>query len=137
MTTTYTFEQLKADVTKEAQALRVHATAEELGRLVYNDLEPTDARYCIYGLASGKHCYSERAIELMNKCAFAFFDGLPDNYDQLNKFSVEKPNDFIDARRGQFTYHVFSAIEAYILLPEAKNANLIAYLKGETDTLEL
>ena len=30
-----------------------------------------------------------------------------------------------------------SAMEAYIMLPEAKNANLIAFLRGETETLEL
>jgi hypothetical protein len=44
---------------------------------------------------------------------------------------------FIDERTGtQFPSH-FSAMEAYILLPEAKNANLIAFLRGETDNLEL
>jgi hypothetical protein len=31
----------------------------------------------------------------------------------------------------------YSAIEAYILLPEANNAGLIAFLRGETENLEL
>jgi hypothetical protein len=31
----------------------------------------------------------------------------------------------------------YSAIEAYILLPDARNGFLIAYLRGETDNLEL
>jgi hypothetical protein len=30
-----------------------------------------------------------------------------------------------------------STIEAYIMLPEANNANLIAFLRGETESLEL
>jgi hypothetical protein len=34
------------------------------------------------------------------------------------------------------TFH-FSAIEAYIMTPEANNANLISFLRGETETLEL
>lgn len=31
----------------------------------------------------------------------------------------------------------FSAIEAYIMTPEANNESLIAFLRGETDNLEL
>lgn len=35
MTTTYTFEQLKEDVRKEAEALRVHATKEEAEKVFF------------------------------------------------------------------------------------------------------
>lgn len=43
---------------------------------------------------------------------------------------------FINSRTCIEDVH-YSAIEAYILLPEARNANLIAFLRGETDNLEL
>jgi hypothetical protein len=138
MTTTYTFEQLKEDVRKEAEALRVHATKEERERLDFEWLDYSDKRRCIYGLMT-KDCYSKRAAELINTCAITHFDLLPDSVDEINGYVVDKPNDFIDKRTDAsvFSRYTFSAIEAYICLPEAKNANLIAFLKGETDNLEL
>lgn len=52
----------------------------------------------------------------------------------VNGVTVEN---FVATRTGYIAPSHFSAIEAYILLPEAQNANLIAFLKGETETLEL
>lgn len=136
MTTTYTFEQLKEDVKKEAEALRVHATKEELGRLDFDYLDSSDRRYCIYGQMTG-NCYSERSAELINICAITHFETLPDTLEEMVGFVAEKSKYFLDARVDPWLSSTFSAIESYICLPEAKNANLIAYLKGETDTLEL
>lgn len=144
MTTTYTFEQFKEDVRKEAEALRVHATGEEREKLDIEELRPSNISHCIYGQMTG-NCYSLRAAALISQCCVRYFrkEIMPDFFKHnttleniqkgVNGMSVK---DFIEHRTRCDEVH-FSAIEAYILLPEARNANLIAYLKGETDTLEL
>lgn len=131
----YTFENLKDDVRKEAEALRVHATKEELGRLELDKLQPSNEDYCIFGLMTG-NCYSKRAAELIDKCAISHFDMLPDSMDEVDEYKVDKDEDFITSRIQQ-RGHTFSAIEAYICLPKARNANLVSYLRGETETLDL
>lgn len=60
----YTFEQLKEDVRKEAENLRVHATKEELGKLNLKYLDPNITVRCYYGLMTGE-CDSPRASELI------------------------------------------------------------------------
>jgi hypothetical protein len=122
MTTTYTFDQLKEDVRKEAEALRVHATQEERGRLDINQLDPANIRMCVYGLCTG-NCESPRATNLIIKCAPVYLTS-ESAFGDMNTTSEYKG------------YH-YSPIEYYIGLPEAKNANLIAFLRGETETLEL
>lgn len=140
----YTFEQLKEDVRKEAEALRIHATKEERERLDIDNLDPSAISSCIYGLMTGG-CFSNRAATLINKCCVRYFTGevLPDpTYDHIDMARVQrsvngkKVSGFIKSRTSIGKPH-YSAIEAYILLPEANNANLIAYLRGETDTLTL
>jgi hypothetical protein len=143
MTTTYTFEQLKEDVRKEAEALRIHATKEELTNLSIKELFPESIYGCIYGMMTGS-CNSERAASLIDLCACRYIkdacltevgeQGFDRIQKKVNGATVEG---FIKNRtRGSYVTH-YSAIEAYILLPEANNANLIAYLRGETETLTL
>lgn len=122
MTTTYTFEQLKEDVRKEAEALRIHATKEELSRLDIEMLDPSNIYLCVYGMCTG-NCESPRASELIKKCAPIFIssESDPDYMKTVTEF------------RG---YH-WSPIEYYIGYPEANNTNLITFLRGETETLEL
>lgn len=142
MTTTYTFEQLKEDVRIEAEALKIHATAEEPLKLNAALLDPTSRWGCIYGISTGD-CHSDRAIELIEKCCVRYFrsnnlthiknEGVAGIINRVNGTSVK---DFKEDRRKIIPGH-FSAIEAYILLPEANNESLIAYLRGETEALEL
>jgi hypothetical protein len=122
MTTTYTFDQLKEDVRKEAEALRVHATKEERERLDIETLDPSDIHLCVYGMCTG-NCESKRASELIKKCAPIFIssESYPDHMVAVTEF------------KG---YH-WSPIEYYIGHPEAHNKKLIAYLRGETETLKL
>lgn len=145
MTTTYTFEQLKEDVRKEAEALRVHATKEERDRLEFTSLTPTNTYGCIYGQMTG-NCYSQRASLLIHACCVRYFKhnvvpalfDTPSNMrriqEHVNGIVVD---DFINERSLSKAESHFSAIEAYICLPEANNANLIAFLRGETETLTL
>lgn len=138
----YTFEQLKEDVRKEAEALRVHATKEERERLDFCKLNPRREDRCIYGQMC-QSCHSVRAVSLIQVCTPRFFrderftriayEGFNGIQKRVNGESVVN---FIEDRSNELIGH-FSAIEAYILLPEAKNANLISFLKGETDNLEL
>ena len=140
----YTFEQLKEDVRKEAEALRVHATKEERERINLKDFFHRGRHSCIYGLATFD-CHSQRAAELIQKCTpryfknkrltdirFEGFKGITKRVNgmQVKGFVQSRTSDDIESKH-------YSAIEAYILLPEANNANLIAYLRGETDNLEL
>jgi hypothetical protein len=143
--TTYTFDQLKEDVTKEAEALRVHATKDELSLLNIDELKPSNIARCIYGQMTG-NCYSLRAATLINKCCVRFFrsEMMPTLFSHhTNMENIQKGvngstvRGFIKERSEVSSTAHFSAVEAYILLPEAKNANLIAYLKGETYNLEL
>lgn len=136
MTTTYTFEQLKEDVRKEAEALRVHATKEELGKLNLDYLDSTDRTRCIYGQMTG-NCFSQRSAELINNCAITHFNELPDTIEEMTSSVTERPKYFLDTRPDPWLQSTFSAIESYICLPEAKNDNLIAYLRGETNNLDI
>lgn len=142
---TYTREDLINDVTKEAQALRVHATAEERSKLSFESLKPSNMNNCIYGLMTG-NCFTERAALLIDQCCVRFFkhEIMPDYFrvsatidNILKGVNGVKVENFVEERTGIADGMHYSAIEAYILLPDAKNANLIAYLKGETETLDL
>lgn len=142
MTTTYTFEQLIEDVKKEAEALRKKATPEELSKLNFNSLDPHHLNKCIYGQMTG-HCNSVRGVQLIEACAIRYIkdgdltyvarDGFKRIQDRVNGATVED----LYYDRSSLTDVHYSAIEAYILLPEARNANLIAYLRGETEILDL
>jgi hypothetical protein len=143
MTTTYTFEQLKEDVQKEAEALRVHATKEERERLDIEMLDPSMNALCIYGLMT-THCNSDRAIHLIENCACRFIK--TNSISAIERYGFKEIQEVINGAKADNLQKSrinlcdpghYSAIEAYICLPEANNANLIAYLRCETETLEL
>lgn len=146
MTNTYTFDNLKEDVRKEAEALRVHATSNELKNINLEAFNPRHYDGCIYGMCTGD-CHNERAIELIQQCTPRFFK--EEIFEDIPVFGVEgivknangtTVSNLFGERTGEYEgegYVHYSAIEAYILLPEARNANLIAYLRGETDNLDL
>ncbi len=143
----YTQEVFIAEVTKEAIALKQNATQEELSKLSARILDPNNRRRCIYGQMTGD-CYSIRAAELIQACAPRYFenDVMPSRYEHINRIGIgriadnangEQVNDFLEERTDYWRASHFSAIEAYIVWNNAKSENLIAYLKGETETLYL
>lgn len=147
MTTTYTFDQLKEDVRKEAEALRVHATKEERERLKFDELDVLSKRRCIYGQMTFD-CFSDRAAHLISACTQRYFkpDVMVRDDDDLLAVTTDsilshangnEVENFIKERTDLLSSAHYSAIEAYILLPEARNENLIAFLRGETETLTL
>jgi hypothetical protein len=118
----YTFEQLKDDVRKEAEALKIHATKEERERLDIANLNAVDPEKCIYGLLTGE-CDSDRADELIQACNKILLQYEPCSE---NLMVVEG-----------FKKWRWSPIEVYIGKEESNNASLISFLRGETETLEL
>ena len=116
--------ELKELVREEARNLREKATKEELAKLDFEYLWPHYTDACVYGLMTG-NCHSERSIELMNQCAPVFIEAWGQDKVIKKITAADHLNEF------------WSPIEDYIIKDEAKNYNLILYLKGETDTLEL
>lgn len=142
----YTIEEFHADVAAEAKALRQHATKEELKELDIRFLD-TDSKYnCIYGLLTG-HCNSKRAIALIEQCCTRFIkdnnlaDIVGGGFERIaEKINGSVYNGSLYDNRNAYIESIethYSSIEAYILLPEANNVGLIAYLRGETDDLVL
>lgn len=133
--------QFLEDVRAEVVALRENATKEELSELSVGLLSSNDTRKCIYGQMTGD-CYSERADALLDKCAVRVMQAGTELSGRVAESSMianaNGPNDGHFKNRSTLdavTY--FSALEAYIALQGAKNANVISYLRGETETLEL
>ena len=138
----YTFDNLIDDVKKEAAALKVHATKEELGRLDVQTFCANDFDRCIYGQMTG-NCASKRANKLISTCCQVYINN--ESYDRhksdipgfRHSFKLSALNRLRNNNQDWVELIYLSPIEAYIMRPDAKNANLIAYLKGETETLEL
>lgn len=141
----YTKEQFIKDVKKEARALNKHATKEEKDRLSIELLNPDHQARCIYGLIGG-NCRSMRSIELIEKCCPRYFLNRRDNAYREKKFKAVKAN--VNGTRignntrfcllkEKDTLEHFSSIEAYILIPWAKNKNLIDFLQGKRKDLVL
>ena len=62
-----------ADVRHEVEMLKKNATEKELGKLDFEDLDPHNAKLCIYGQMTGR-CSSERAKILMDKSCIRQMD---------------------------------------------------------------
>jgi hypothetical protein len=138
----YTFKQLKEDVRKEAEALKIHATKEERERLDFSNLRPANGKHCIYGQMTG-NCYSLRAAELIKISTPVYVNKIHEVSDNgifgIKLLDIAEQDPFFIKNRTNNSGmgSRYSAIEAYILLPEANNAGLIAFLRGETENLEL
>ena len=139
----YTSKQLIADTTKEAQALRKHATNEELAKLDYLRLDAAHTERCIYGQMTG-HCLSARAAELIEACTPRYFrqSAIDDTTRAPIRTIAKAANgttveNFRRARTTSYGTAHFSAIEAYISWKGAKIKNLVNYLRGETNKLIL
>lgn len=150
----YTKAQFLKDVAKEARKLKRAATTTEIDNLNARTLDPRNYGSCIYGQMTGD-CRSKRAAELIFGCCNRYLE-LPDGEDLTGadddekggSFAKMKKNingkeiegisnatDFKESRRYSANY--YSSLEAYILLPTAKNKNLIAFLRGERKDLVL
>lgn len=143
----YDKDQFIWDVINEAIALRNNATKKERKRLNIQILAPMSEYSCIYGLMTGS-CFSTRATELIAQCCPKFFypsavshgnsiEQIIINSDgrDANKFAKTRSmSSDTDTMPGPMLY---SAIEAYITLHNSDREGLIAYLRGESETLDI
>lgn len=150
-----TKQEFFGEVALEIQALKERATSEEIDRLDIDRFDPTCYDKCIYGQMTGD-CTSGRAVDLIYDCCPRYVN-MPERtpgelYQSLpaekgfnaiqHLINGQKPPSVEDAygllkTRGLRGIQFFSALETYILLPDANNNNVIKFLKGEVDVLEL
>lgn len=127
---------MKELATGEAKKLKKFATKDEIDNLNLKQLDPADISRCIYGQMTGD-CNSRRAQELIGKCCTQVYDTalVSKNYDinaQLNGKPFEIP--------GERHTHYQSPIEMLIYDSNggfSARKKIIAFLKGETETLSL
>lgn len=119
-------------VIEEAKNLKKHATKEEIERLDFENLRVFDSNQCIYGQTTG-NCYSDRAVELIQKCARRVYkaNSSPDvvKRKDLNGSPVKACRDYY-----------WSPIEVFIAKARMSgnhlmNRRLIQFIKGEIKTL--
>ena len=140
------------EVAKEARALKENATKKELSRLNLKVLDPIDPEACIYGQMTGG-CANSRSKYLISVCCTKMTDS---GYGDINPVDLydEGRNRWVDIRphiNGETdinrmfpdlspntrVYSYLSMIETYICMKDAKNKNLIEFLKGEREDLSL
>lgn len=139
----YDKEQFIWDVINEALAIRENATQEERNNLNYFELNASNIHKCIYGQMTG-HCNSDRSLELIRKCCTRYFKQVAlrswstIDYVLSNVNGVRVDRDFEANRKARMSMQHFSAVEIFIATGHRSlNANLIAYLRGETDELDI
>jgi len=107
---------MKQEVKQEADNIRKFATKEEIAKLDFEALWTPSLKLCIYGQMTG-HCHSERAIELIEKCAVGYF------HDIYSDFKIDNIGDVKQQRH-------FSSLEHEIHNNPKGNKKLIEYIKS-------
>jgi hypothetical protein len=137
--------------------LREHATLEELEKLDFSDFEPTKGDRCIYGQMTG-FCSTPRAKELMDKACVRIFDLSHTICEGVGALRQKNITDTLSLVNGKYegqtwqntpTTHMIipfykrrkythlSALEGYICAKDANTSGIIAFLKGESEVLDL
>lgn len=136
------------DVFHEVQSLRHNATPEEKERLDFDTLDYNEPALCIYGQLT-EDCSSLRAKELMDIGCIRVMD-VPDGVDDIKEVNIEDEKFNINGENtGQGwiyseefkeygrDYTHLSALEGYICTKDAKNKEIIDYIKGNINELVL
>ncbi len=138
MKSTFNTQDLIELVKVEADNIKQHATSEEINRLNFEGLYPSNAERCIYGQMTG-NCYSIRANKLIIECATRVYKLTDTSSNALAEVSLNgKPKKESDRASN---YH--SPIEIFIYGSSQtksgvlNNKRLINYLKGKTNKLKL
>lgn len=114
----------------ELKHLKAHATKEELNKLVHTLVDPNRVESCIYGLMTG-HCNSPRALELM--------EGLIPINGMFYYVILRDPDPDCDTSSDLMDddYRNFTPLEQHIFDYPNDIKDIVAYLKGEIDVVEL
>lgn len=120
--------RLKQQARQEIENIKEFATAEELKRLNFYTFRPRSGTKCIYAQMTGS-CISDRAEYLIEKCA----EGMAINsiHDLEPLINTRKP------RKCGFPNVGFTKLEWWIVNRPEKNEEILKFLKGEQETLEL
>lgn len=119
-------DRLKELVKIEADGIKIYANDAEINKLDFSELDPSEEKFCIYGQMTGS-CYSHRAADIISKITKPF-SHLIDNFKPAREVLFDEKLPF----RCDFT-----PIEFYIFQKDAKNENIINYIKGKSEILEL
>lgn len=146
-------EKFLHDVMFEIEALKANAIPEEIERLNLSNFDPTHSERCIYGQMTGR-CDTIRAHELMNESCIRLVDTKSSNLitqpqflgpAHSNKLPIESDKFVVNGEYDKNkiwpgrvrSYAYLSALEGYILTENANIEGVMAFLKGETDSMEL
>lgn len=113
----------------EINNLKKHATPEEIELLDFSKLNPDHEDKCIYGQMCGD-CFNKRAVDLIHKSCRT-----QTSFIDLGEL-CEIPEEIKMKPRASM-YPYFSYLEVCIKTFPHNNENIIKYLKGQIDTLEL
>lgn len=111
-------------VKEELDTIKVKAMDYEIASLDFDSFNHSSADYCIYGQMTGE-CTSDRAKELYPKL-----------YDEVR---VNFLCGYNEPTRGFYSKGSnFTPLEKYLFLVKSdKHLEVINYLKGEIDTIEI
>lgn len=129
-----TKNQWLKDVKAEVVALRNYATKSELNLLDVTRINPQNYTMCIYGQMTGD-CRSDRSSELVKKCCIKYTYAKDEVMRDWNNFKNQIIENIpqLDRKKTSYWFNYYSALEHYIMMPDADLAGIVAYLKGETD----
>lgn len=135
----------------EIDMLKKLGTKKELGLLNFIEFNHRHEEKCIYGQMTGD-CGSKRAKELMDKGCIRIMDinncELGGGVSTIDGKTFTEIKGFVNGvNEGQGwrdydgyksrVYKHLSALEGYICLKGANTSGIIAYLKGEVETVKL
>lgn len=113
------------EVMAELENIKAKATIEEIDKLVFDTFNHESVTVCIYGQMTGR-CDSKRAIEITPK-TYEYISGKGYNF---------RGQDY--NKRLKLSANNYTPLEKYLyIVKKPMHKKIIAYLKGETDTLEL
>jgi len=131
------------EVREEIENIKKHATIRQIGKLDFDSFDASEPALCIYGQMTG-NCFNMPAFKLIKKCCVRYHleDGSCGyNFSRIKNYingTKQKPLSECDRKYNDRIHNRhYSALEAYITFGEAKNEEVLAYIKGETETLEL
>lgn len=124
----------------EADNIRKNCTDGEISRLDIGLLSPLISDKCIYGLMTGS-CENRRTMELVKDLPSHFERVYEvddnDNEDEWTEEILLNSTVKFETNLNETMKIVFSPIEVYITLSGSDNKNLIDYIKGISNTLDI
>lgn len=117
-------EELKRAVLKEVEALKKHATPEQISELNLLEIDPNSSTNCIYGQMTG-NCFSVETAELVRLCAMPYSDSISEFKSPVDKFNDPEVRSF-------------TALEFYITFAEKSCLKkIVLFLQDELKKLTI